>query len=392
MDHRLLIQQYDLGHIEEHSPGLIHFHPNGQYVFNRLKEYMRRIHAQQDYQEVSSPQILHQKLWEQSGHWEKYKDLMFVAQASQRELYAIKPMSCPGQINIYKHARRSVRDLPMKLFEFGHVHRNEPSGSLSGWMRLRGFVQDDSHVFCPSSEIAPVIQGFIRMVEKVYRDFGFEKWEWRLSLRPEKRAGSDEVWDRAENALRQACAQSNIEAVEQLGEGAFYGPKLEVVLSDRLGRSWQCGVAQLDFVLPERFALSFQNHADEAEAPVIIHHAVLGSLERWLSIVMENQSSLPDWLCPQLVAVCPISQKHFSYAQEVLHRLKQEGVPCVLLEEGPLAGRLKHADEKGIPYRMVVGEREQQNAQVSLRRDHGPSSVLSLSDGVSCMKAQHQAP
>lgn len=375
MDHRKLIKQYDLGHIEEHSAGLIHFHPQGQKVFKKLRHYIADIHEQQGYQEVSSPVLLHKDMWVKSGHWEKYQELMFV-EAS--EDMAIKPMSCPGHINIFQHKRRSYRELPYRLFEFGHVHRKEPSGALSGWMRLRGFVQDDSHVFCFKEHIEDVVSSFVKMCEKVYKDFGFVSWQWQLSLRPQKRSGSDELWDQAEGALRGACHGLGIQACEKEGDGAFYGPKLEVILKDHLGRNWQCGVAQLDFVLPQRFDLSAQDKNGKRQDVVMVHHAVLGSLERFVSILLEERGCLPHWLAPQQVAVCPISEGQYSYAQSVCDILKGRGFSCQVEKEGSLSSRLKALDDKMVPFRVVVGQKEMDEGKVSLRMFHEASVVMGL--------------
>lgn len=383
-DHRDLIQAYDLGHIEEHSPGLIHWHPNGQKVIKKLKSRVAALHEKRGYQEVSSPIILHRSLWEQSGHWDKYQHNMFVAQGGGEEQgqYAVKPMSCPGHISIYKHQQRSYRELPYRLFEFGHVHRNEPSGALSGWMRLRGFVQDDSHVFAQVSQIEQVVGDVVNMVEEMYRLFGFDQWRWRLSLRPEQRAGDDGLWDQAENALRGVCQNLNIDVVEAPGEGAFYGPKLEAAVEDRLGRQWQCGVAQVDFVLPQQFGLGYWNAQGEREAPVMIHHAVLGSLERWLSIVMEHHGELPDWLHPNPIVVLPVSQRHQQYAEELCAQLRKKNMEHILLSDGPLSGRLREADRRAIPHRWVVGDKEVAHASVAVRRFHEPMSVKSVDEAL----------
>ena len=391
VDHRDLIAQYDLGHIEEHSPGLIHWHPNGQKVLNRLRQYVAQLHQDHGYQEVSSPIILHRSLWEQSGHWDKYQSNMFVVDKGD-DNYAVKPMSCPGHISIYKHAKRSYRDLPMKLFEFGHVHRNEPSGALSGWMRLRGFVQDDSHVFAAPHDIAPVIKGVVQMIEKAYKDFGFAQWSWRLSLRPEKRAGSDELWDAAEQSMRDVCQSLGLDVEIAPGEGAFYGPKLEAVLKDRLGRGWQCGVAQLDFVLPERFGLQYQNDQSSMSMPVMVHHAILGSLERWISIVMEDQGQLPHWLSPQPVAICPISQHHANYAYDVAQQMRAQGIDVFVLEDGPLSGRLRQLDQRLVPFRVVVGQQEMDRAQVSVRLHHDPSQQLPVDEAIKWIGGQIARP
>lgn len=379
LDHRDLVAAYDLGHIESHSPGLIHWHPAGVSVLRKLEHWVRVLHARQGYQEVRSPALLSRELWEQSGHWDKYRELMFSCEPPGEQAYAIKPMSCPGHIGIYAHRRRSYRELPLRLFEFGHVHRREPSGALSGWMRLRGFVQDDSHVFCAAQDIQVVIAKFVGMVEQAYRAFGFQSWSWRISLRPEQRAGDDVLWDAAEGALRQACAELGIVVEEAPGEGAFYGPKLEAALVDRLGRAWQCGVAQVDFVLPERFALDYQAADGLRAQPVMIHHAVLGSLERWLSIVMEHAGALPDWLSPHAVAVLPISQGQAEAAHALCEQMRGRGIEAQVLEEGPLSGRIRDAAAACFSHIGVIGGREAEAGQVSVRGSDGKSQVMAQS-------------
>lgn len=374
-DHRDLVSIYDLGHIEQHSPGLIHWHPSGARVLRKLEDWVLALHQAQRYQEVRSPAMLSRALWEKSGHWDKYQDLMFVA-GGEEDAYAVKPMSCPGQIGIFAQKRRSYRELPYRLFEFGHVHRNEPSGALSGWMRLRGFVQDDSHVFCAPSQIGEVIAGFVHMVGQAYSAFGFEKWSWRLSLRPERRAGSDALWDQAEGALREVCKSLGIEVVEAPGEGAFYGPKLEAAIEDRLGRAWQCGVAQLDFVLPERFGLDYQGPGGNFEQPVLVHHAVLGSLERWLSIVMEHMGGLPDWLSPHQVAVLPIGEGQIEACKDIAKGLRGRGLAAKMLSGDPLGGRVRAAQEAQFAHIGIVGGREAEAGLVSVRQKDGKSSVM----------------
>ena len=376
-DHRRLVAAYDLGHIEEHSPGLIHWHPAGVEVLRSLEGFVRDLHQSQGYQEVRSPALLSKALWERSGHWSKYRQGMFVAEGADGEsAYAIKPMSCPGQIGIYQHRRRSYRELPFKLFEFGHVHRNEPSGALSGWLRLRGFVQDDSHVFLAPEQLSDVVAGFVRMVSAAYPAFGFQKWRWRLSLRPEQRAGSDEVWDQAESRLRQACQELGLDAEECPGEGAFYGPKLEAVIEDRLGREWQCGVVQVDFVLPERFALRYQGaDGNDQHQPILVHHAVLGSLERWLSVVLEHNGCLPDWLAPVAVGVCPVGQDQEEAAASIVAKLQAAGVRAILSAGDPLNKRLRDLAEAKVPIWAVVGGREASSGQVSVRRHDGKPEV-----------------
>lgn len=374
IDHRDIVSRYDLGHIEPHSPGLIHWHPAGVRVLRRLEQWVLDLHQRHDYEEVRSPAILSRELWEVSGHWDKYQDLMFVVEDDDGA-YAVKPMSCPGHIEIYKHKRRSYRELPFRCFEFGHVHRKEPSGALSGWMRLRGFVQDDSHVFCDINQIQQVIRGFVSMVGQAYQAFGFSSWSWRLSLRPDRRAGRDEQWDRAEAALRSACQHLGIEVIEAPGEGAFYGPKLEAAIEDRLGRQWQCGVAQVDFVLPERFGLEFQNAGGARAQPVMIHHAVLGSLERWLSIVMEHQGQLPAWLSPHQVALLPIAEDQEDYCYLLNGKLSMRGVEAHVLGGGPLPGRIRQAQEAGYAFIAVAGKREVAQDEVSARQEDGKSVV-----------------
>lgn len=391
-DHRNQIMAYDLGHIEEHSPGLIHWHANGVKVLRKLESWMLRLHEQYNYQEVRSPALLSKSLWEQSGHWEKYQDLMFVAQIDEKEAYAVKPMSCPGHIGIYQQKRRSYRDLPFAQFEFGHVHRYESSGSLSGWMRLRGFVQDDSHVLCEPNQIDEVISQFVEMVQQAYQAFGFEQWNWQISLRPEKRAGDDALWDQAENALRQACLRLGIVAREVEGEGAFYGPKLEASLVDRLGRSWQCGVAQVDFVLPGRFGLSYQNAQGEQEKPVMIHHAVLGSLERWLSIVMEHHKKLPNWLSPHAVALLPISIKQEEQAQALAKALRKKGIHVSVVAEGPLGGRVRDAKDQLYAHIAVLGNQEIEKGSISLRKDDGSSEQMPQQSWIEMLSQDLSAP
>lgn len=377
LDHRSLIQAYDLGHIEPHSPGLIHWHRNGVRVLRHLEGFVRGLHLRHGYEEVRSPALLSRHLWERSGHWDKYRELMFVAQGPDGEDgYAVKPMSCPGHISIYQHQRRSYRDLPLKLFEFGQVHRREPSGALSGWLRLRGFTQDDSHVFADIAQLPKVIDGFVDMVGEAYQAFGFSKWRWRLSLRPENRAGGDALWDEAEERMRQACDSMGLEVEVAPGEGAFYGPKLEVVLEDRLGRSWQCGVVQLDFVLPERFGMAYQGEDGRADhRPVLIHHAVLGSLERWIAISLEHNGWLPDWMAPVVVGVCPVGAEQELAARELARDLEAAGVHAMVLANNPLGGRLRDLAKAKVPVWAVLGPKEVAQHAVSVRRHDGKAIV-----------------
>lgn len=397
-DHRRLIAAYDLGHIEEHSPGLIHWHPNGVRVLRRLEAFVRELHEAQGYQEVRSPALLSRALWERSGHWDKYRAGMFVADGPDGEAaYAVKPMSCPGQIGIYQHRRRSYRELPLRLFEFGQVHRNEPSGALSGWLRLRGFVQDDSHVFLAPDQLQSVVAGFVAMVSQAYPTFGFQAWRWRLSLRPAQRAGSDAIWDEAEARLRAVCRDLGLDVEECPGEGAFYGPKLEAVLVDRQGRQWQCGVVQVDFVLPERFGLVYQGADGGADhAPILVHHAVLGSLERFLAIALEHSGALPDWLAPVVVGVCPVGQAQQQAAANLVARLQAHGVPARLSIGDPLGKRLRDLAEAKVPLWAVIGAREASSGEISVRRAEGKACLMSVDrlvqELVSCQARRESCP
>lgn len=386
-DHRRLIQVYDLGHTNPQSPGIIHWHPNGVKVLQRLEAFVRRLHVQRGYQEVRTPALLSRQLWEQSGHWEKYRQAMFVADGPDGEgAYAVKPMSCPGQIDIYRHRRRSYRELPMRLFEFGQVHRREPSGALSGWLRLRGFTQDDSHVFLAVDQLDQVVADFVGMVGQAYPAFGFQKWKWRLSLRPERRAGSDLLWNEAETRLRQVCARLGLEVEECPGEGAFYGPKLKAVLEDRLGRQWQCGVVQLDFVLPERFDLAYQGRdGRDDHRPVVVHHAVLGSLERWLAISLEHNGRLPDWMAPVIVGVCPVGAEQNEAAHDLVARLDEVGVSARVWSDDPLKGRLRELAQAKVPVWAVLGRREVEHGDVSVRRAQGEAVVCNVEGWVARM-------
>jgi len=378
-DHRDLIALYDLGHIEEHSPGLIHWHANGIRVINRLEQYIRQLHVENNYDEVRSPIILSKSLWEQSGHWNKYKDLMFISDDGEHP-YAIKPMSCPGHISIYKQKKRSYRELPYRQFEFGHVHRKEMSGSLSGWLRLRGFVQDDSHVICSKNDISSVIQQFVFMVEKAYKHFGFNHWEWHLSLRPNKRSGDESIWDLAESSLKKACSELNIPIIEKPGDGAFYGPKLEAILIDRLGRKWQCGVAQLDFVLPEKFSLSYHGNDGKEHVPVMIHHAILGSLERWLAIVMEHDGKLPDWLSPHEIAILPVSESSYHYACEIYKKALRKGKNAFIFSEGPLSGRIREVNKNKFVSNIVIGPKESEEKMLSINNGNVKNQQIHFND------------
>lgn len=376
-DHRALLRAMDLAHFEERAPGVVFWHPAGARAMRRLEAFVRAAHEQEGSLEVRSPMLLPRALWEQSGHWAKYHDHMYVVPSDSSEdndaaradggALALKPMSCPGHILIYQASPRSYRDLPMRLFEFGQVHRRESSGALSGLLRVRAFVQDDSHVVAARHQIPEGVASFVRLVERMYRALGFSEWSYRLALRPAVRAGSDDLWDDAEEALRRSVRALGIDPEEAPGEGAFYGPKLEVHLRDRLGRSWQCGVIQVDFVLPERFDMSFRNSSGALERPVLLHHAVLGSLERMMAVVLEHHGRLPDGLAPEPVRVLPVGAEQEGAAASVADDLRRRGVPARMEADGPLPGRLRDAADRRIPVVAVVGAREAAGDQVMVQ-------------------------
>lgn len=382
-DHRAVAKAMDLFHFEEHSPGMVFWHPMGFVVFRAIEDYMRRVYESHGFLEVRSPLALSRSLWERSGHWDKFGNNMFVVGSLKKDNsadgdaeeeainadYALKPMSCPAHIAIYKAQKRSYREIPMRLMEFGMVHRNEPSGTLSGCMRLRQFVQDDAHIFCREADLNNEIGNFLSMVRQVYAAFGYENFAIQISLRPEQRLGSDALWDRAEAALIDAC-QALGYAYELLpGEGAFYGPKIEVSLEDRLGRSWQCGTIQVDFNLPQIFDLSFVNQEGKLEQPVMLHQAVLGSIERWIGILLENQGSLPLWLAPVQVAVASISQKSADWAEAVFARLRRMGIRAELhADDATISKKIRELSQRKVPLIAIVGEREAANGTVNLRR------------------------
>lgn len=380
-DHRELAREMDLFHFEEHSPGMVFWHPQGLQLFRNIENYMRQLYQANGFEEVRSPVALSRSLWERSGHWEKFRAGMFVvgggspngedepAQCIHPD-YALKPMSCPAHIAIYQSRRRSYREQPLRLMEFGMCHRNELSGALSGCMRLRQFVQDDAHIFCRESHVAQEIRNFLSRVQQAYAAFGYEQFSLQISLRPERRLGSDSLWDRAESLL--------IESVRSLGqdyqlapnEGAFYGPKLEISLRDQLGRSWQCGTFQVDFNLPQIFEAAFVNEQGEFERPVMLHQAILGSLERWIGILLEHHRGiLPVWVAPTQMAIAPISEKALVWAEALSSRLQQLGVRVELhRQDQTLSKKIRELSKRRIPLIAIVGEQEARNQTLNLRR------------------------
>ncbi|MFS8976137.1 threonine--tRNA ligase [Cupriavidus necator] len=367
-DHRKLGKSLDLFHLQEEAPGMVFWHPKGWQVWQAVEQYMRGRLGDAGYQEVRTPQVMDRSLWEKSGHWQNYKENMFVTESEKRD-YAIKPMNCPGHVQIFNHGLRSYRDLPLRLAEFGACHRNEPSGALHGLMRVRGFVQDDAHIFCTEEQIVAEAKAFNELAFGVYDDFGFKDVAVKLSLRPEQRAGSDEVWDHAEEGLRLALRACGVEWQELPGEGAFYGPKVEYHIKDAIGRSWQCGTLQLDLVLPERLGAEYVSEDNSRKRPVMLHRAILGSFERFLGILLENHAgALPAWLAPDQVVVMNIADSQAEYAENVVQLLQKQGFRAKAdLRNEKITYKIREHSLQKIPYLLVVGDKERDANQVAVR-------------------------
>ncbi|MBK6652638.1 threonine--tRNA ligase [Zoogloea sp.] len=367
-DHRRLGKQLDLFHLQEEAPGLVFWHPNGWTVWQAVEQYMRAVYRDNGYQEVRCPQILDRSLWERSGHWEHYKANMFTTESESRD-YAVKPMNCPGHIQIFNSDLRSYRELPLRYGEFGACHRNEPSGALHGIMRVRGFTQDDGHIFCTEDQIEAEVTVFNALVRKVYADFGFKDVAVKLALRPDSRVGSDEVWDKAENALRAALRASGLEWDELPGEGAFYGPKIEFHIKDAIGRSWQCGTVQVDFSMPARLGAEYVGEDNGRHTPVMLHRAILGSLERFIGILIENYSgALPLWLAPVQAVVLNISEAQADYVAEVVKTLRSRGFRVEAdLRNEKITYKIREHSVRKLPYLLVVGDKEKAANVVAVR-------------------------
>ena len=371
-DHRRLGKQLDLFHFQEEAPGLIFWHPKGWSIWQEVEQYMRRVYQQEGYQEVKAPQILDRGLWEKSGHWENYKENMFTTESENRA-YALKPMNCPGHVQIYNSGLHSYRELPLRFGEFGQCHRNEPSGALHGLMRVRGFTQDDGHIFCTEDQIQTEVAAFDKAVRAVYQDFGFTEVAVKLALRPTKRVGDDAIWDKAEEALRGALKASGQEWEELPGEGAFYGPKIEYHLKDSIGRTWQCGTIQVDFSMPARLGAEYVAEDNSRKTPVMLHRAIVGSLERFIGILIENHAgNMPVWLAPTQAVVLNISGNSAAYAQQVQQLLKKQGfrVESDLRNEKITYKIREHALQK-IPFLLVVGDKESESNTVAVRARGG---------------------
>ena len=371
-DHRKVGRHLDLFHMQDEAPGLVFWHPKGWAVWQEIEQYMRRVYRDNGYQEVRCPQILDRALWEKSGHWDNYKDNMFTTASENRD-YAVKPMNCPGHIQVFNAGLRSYRELPLRYGEFGSCHRNEPSGALHGLMRVRGFVQDDGHIFCTEDQIQTEVTAFNDIVRNVYADFGFTDITVKLALRPEKRVGSDEVWDKAEKALRESLRVSGLEWEELPGEGAFYGPKIEFHIKDAIGRSWQCGTIQVDFSMPTRLGAEYVAEDNSRKTPVMLHRAVLGSLERFIGILIENFSgAFPLWLAPVQSVVLNISEKQADYAEHVAQTLRNAGIRAEAdLRNEKITYKIREHSLNRLPYQIVVGDKEKEAGLVAVRTRGG---------------------
>jgi threonyl-tRNA synthetase len=371
-DHRRLGRQLDLFHFQEEAPGMVFWHPRGWTVWQQIERYMRDLLSHKGYQEVRCPLILDANLWRKSGHWENFHENMFTTESESRE-YAVKPMNCPGHVQIYNQGIKSYRDLPLRLAEFGSCHRNEPSGALHGLMRVRAFTQDDGHIFCMEEQIQDEVSQFIDLLQGVYRDFGFDELQIKLSTRPAKRVGSDETWDKAESALKMALDGKNLEWDLQPGEGAFYGPKIEFSLRDSIGRVWQCGTIQLDFSMPDRLGAEFVADDNSRRTPVMLHRAILGSMERFIGILIEHFSGyLPVWLAPCQAVVANISERQAAYAAEVAEMLKNQGFRVESdLRNEKIGLKIRDHTLQRTPYLLVVGDREVELRTVAVRSRRG---------------------
>lgn len=392
-DHRKLGRELDLFHIDEHAPGLVFWHPKGWTLWQQVEQYMRRVYRDNGYQEVKGPQILDKTLWEKTGHWDKYRDNMFTTESEKRD-YALKPMNCPGHILIYKQGIKSYRDLPLRYGEFGQCHRNEPSGGLHGIMRVRGFTQDDGHIFCTEDQILTECDTFTKVLKRVYADFGFHDILYKVSTRPAARIGSDELWDKAEQALMSSLRHSGCDFVISEGDGAFYGPKIEYTLRDAIGREWQCGTIQVDFNLSERLDAEYVAEDGSRQRPVILHRAIVGSMERFIGILVEQHAgALPPWLAPVQVAVLNITDAQADYCREIAKTLENQGFRVALdLRNEKITYKIREFSLQKLPYILVVGDKEKAAGAVAVRaRGNKDLGVLSIDEFAQRLGADLQA-
>jgi threonyl-tRNA synthetase len=371
-DHRKLGRALDLFHLQDEAPGMVFWHPKGWSIWQAVEQYMRRVYQDNGYQEVRAPQILERSLWERSGHWQNFKDNMFTTESEKHD-FAVKPMNCPGHILIFNSGMRSYRDLPLRYGEFGACHRNEPSGALHGIMRVRGFTQDDGHIFCTEDQIRSECVAFNRLALDVYRDFGFTEIAIKIALRPDQRLGDDATWDRAEEALRNALSECGVEWTELPGEGAFYGPKIEYHLKDSIGRSWQCGTMQVDFQMPGRLGAEYVAADDTRKVPVMLHRAIVGSLERFIGMLIEHYAgALPLWLSPQQMVVLTITDRAAAYAESVVAALKAAGFRASAdLRNEKITYKIREHSLQKLPYQLILGDKEQQAGTVAVRTRGG---------------------
>ncbi|MET0383342.1 MAG: threonine--tRNA ligase [Burkholderiaceae bacterium] len=381
-DHRKLGRELDLFHIDDHAPGVVFWHPKGWAIWQGVEQYMRQVYRDNGYQEVKGPQLIDKTLWELSGHWEKYKDAMFTTESEKRE-YALKPMNCPGHILIYKQGIKSYRDLPLRYGEFGQCHRNEPSGGLHGIMRVRGFTQDDGHIFCTEEQILPECLAYTALLQKVYGDFGFTDIIYKVATRPVARIGSDEVWDKAESALIESLRASGCEVVIAPGDGAFYGPKIEYTLKDAIGRQWQCGTMQVDFSMAQRLGAEYVAESGERHAPVMLHRAIVGSFERFIGILIEQHAgALPSWLAPVQVVVACITEAQADYVRDVVKLLQEQGIRTQAdLRNEKITYKIREHSLQKVPFILVVGDKEKASGAVAVRaRGNRDLGAMPLAD------------
>ncbi len=389
-DHRKIGRQMDLFHISEEAVGSVFWHPKGWIIFRQIENYIREKLEKAGYVEVKTPQLIDKTMWEKSGHWEKFREHMFIAESEDRIL-AVKPMNCPGHIQIFNQDLKSYRQLPLRMAEFGSCHRNESSGSLHGIMRVRAFTQDDAHIFCEESQINDETVAFCQLLKEVYQDFGFNDVKVKFSTRPEKRAGSDETWDKAEKALEQAIKIANLNCEINPGEGAFYGPKLEFTLVDAIGREWQCGTLQVDFILPERLDASYIAKDGSKTRPVMLHRAILGSFERFIGILIENYAGkFPLWLSPVQIVIAPITNDFDNYVLEILSKLQAAGLRAeVDLSHEKINYKIREHSLQKIPYILAVGAREKENGTVAVRKlGENGQKVVNLQEFIDAAKEQ----
>ena len=381
-DHRRLGRELDLFHIDEHSPGTVFWHPKGWTIWQEVEQYMRRVYRDNGYHEVKGPQILDQGLWEKTGHWQKYRENMFTTESERRE-YALKPMNCPGHLLIFKQGIKSYRDLPLRFGEFGQCHRNEPTGGLHGIMRVRAFTQDDGHIFCTEDQVLAECAAFTSLLQRVYKDFGFTDIIYKVATRPEARIGSDESWDRAEKALMEGLRRSGCEFEIAPGEGAFYGPKVEYTLKDALGRQWQCGTIQIDPNMPERLDAEYVAEDGSRQRPLMLHRAIVGSLERFIGILIEQHAgALPAWLSPVQVVVASITDNHATYVAEVAKTLQKQGVRVITdLRNEKITYKIREHSMQKVPYILVAGDKEKASGAVAVRaRGNQDLGVMGVED------------